>query len=205
MPSTAHWQNVYETRPADAVRWYQAHARQSLAMLKESGVSPDAPIIDVGGGASTLVDDLLAAGHRQVMVLDLSEAAIAAAKERLGADASRVNWLVGDVTQVELPSRHYGFWHDRAVFHFLTSAEKRTSYVRHAWRAVKPNGRVMVASFAEDGPSRCSGLPTMRYSAPALQAEFAAGFRLLAHTREEHRTPFGAVQPFNYCLFGRLS
>ena len=200
MQSKQHWEQVYKTKGANSVSWFQEHAQQSLQLIRQTGVQRDAGIIDVGGGASTLVDDLLADGYSNVAVLDLSEAALAAARQRLGARAQQVSWLVGDITQVNLPRHAYAVWHDRAVFHFLTTAKEREAYVRAVLRAVKPGGHVIVATFAEDGPEKCSGLPVMRYSADGLHAEFGAPFTLLRHEREEHHTPAGAVQKFIYCM-----
>ena len=200
MQSKQHWEQVYKTKDATSVSWFQEHAQQSLQLIRQTGVQRDAGIIDVGGGASTLVDDLLADGYSNVAVLDLSEAALAAARQRLGARAQQVSWLVGDITQVNLPRHAYAVWHDRAVFHFLTTAEEREAYVRAVLRAVRPGGHVIVATFAEDGPKKCSGLPVVRYSADGLHAQFGAPFTLIRHEREEHHTPAGAVQKFIYCM-----
>jgi SAM-dependent methyltransferase len=199
MQSKQHWEGVYAAKPPERVSWYQPHAEHSLRLIRETGVAPAAPIIDVGGGASTLVDDLLDAGHAALTVLDLSAAAIAAARQRLGARAQAVRWIEADITRVELPRHGYAVWHDRAVFHFLTSAEERRAYVRAVLHAVRPGGHVIVASFAEDGPTECSGLPVMRYSADALHAEFGAAFTLLRHAKEAHHTPAGTVQQFVWC------
>ena len=164
-----------------------------------------AAIIDVGGGASTLVDDLLANHYSAVTVLDLSAAALAEAQTRLGEVASRVQWLVGDITQIALPVHAFDVWHDRAVFHFLTRPEDRQAYVDTVLRAVKPGGHVIVATFAEDGPLECSGLPVMRYGPTELHAQFGAPFALVKHEREEHHTPFGTVQKFVYCYCRKTS
>ena len=200
MSSKAHWEQVYETKPTNAVSWFQEHARQSVQLIRHTGVGRDAAIIDVGGGASTLVDDLLAEGCCNLTVLDLSEAALTAAKARLGELANRVAWITGDITTVALQRHAYDVWHDRAVFHFLTSPGDRAAYLRAVLHSVKPGGFVIVATFAEDGPEKCSGLPVMRYSADSLHAEFGASFRLVEQEREEHHTPFGTVQKFVYCL-----
>ncbi|MFZ2988018.1 class I SAM-dependent methyltransferase [Ideonella sp.] len=200
MQSKEHWEQVYSTKSEDAVSWFQEHAHQSIELIARTGVSRDASIIDVGGGASTLIDDLLAEGYQHVTVLDLSEAALAASRARLGDRARSMVWLAGDITKLELPRHAYDVWHDRAVFHFLTTLEEREAYVNAVLRAVKPGGHVIVATFAEDGPEKCSGLPVMRYSADGLHAEFGAPFTLLQHEREEHHTPFGTVQKFIYCL-----
>ncbi len=200
MQSKQHWEQVYTTKTATGVSWFQEHARQSLQLIRQTGAASDAGIIDVGGGASTLVDDLLEEGYSNLTVLDLSETALSTAKERLGKRAGDAAWLVGDITRVELPRHAYDIWHDRAVFHFLTTREEREAYVYAVIRAVKPGGHVIVATFAEDGPKQCSGLPVVRYSADALHAEFGNPFTLLKQEREEHRAPFGTVQKFIYCL-----
>jgi SAM-dependent methyltransferase len=194
-----HWERVYTTKPSDGVSWFQAHAEQSLRLIRASGLPSSAQIMDVGGGASTLVDDLLAHGYSALTVLDLSAAALEQVRARLGAQGRRVRWLVGDITQAELPQHAYDLWHDRAVFHFLTEAEQRRAYVAQVLHALRPGGHVVVATFAEDGPAQCSGLPVARYSPDALQAEFGAPFELLEQRREAHRTPTGAVQQFIYC------
>lgn len=200
MQSKNHWEQVYTTKPENGVSWFQSHARQSVHFIAQTGVPRDASIIDVGGGASTLVDDLLAAGYGHLTVLDLSEAALGASRVRLGQKALGVNWVAGDITKLELPRHAYDVWHDRAVFHFLTTRAEREAYVAAVLRAVKPGGHVIVATFAEDGPDKCSGLPVMRYSPDGLHAEFGAPFTLLQQEREEHHTPFGTVQKFIYCL-----
>lgn len=200
MQSKEHWEQVYTTKTENNVSWFQEHAHQSVKLINSTGVSKSAGIIDVGGGASTLVDDLLSEGYQHITVLDLSEAALAAARSRLGERASGVRWLAGDITKLELPLHAFDLWHDRAVFHFLTTREERETYVNAVLRAVKPGGHVIVATFAEDGPEKCSGLPVMRYSADGLHAEFGAPFTLLNQQPEEHHTPFGTVQKFIYCL-----
>jgi SAM-dependent methyltransferase len=198
--SHEHWERIYRSKDPTQVSWYQPEARLSLDLIRR--VTPDlsAPIIDVGGGASTLVDGLLAAGYRQLTVLDLSPTALALTRRRLGARAALVTWLSADVRDVPLPAGGYAVWHDRAVFHFLTDAEGRAQYVRQARRAVRPGGYALVASFAPDGPTRCSGLEVVRYSPDTMHAEFGAGFRLLDSVREVHHTPSGTTQAFVYCL-----
>jgi SAM-dependent methyltransferase len=194
-----HWEKVYATKPTDAVSWFQPHAEQSLRLIRGTGVPRSGAIIDVGGGASTLVDDLLADGYQALTVLDLSAAALQAAQQRLGPRAPGVQWVEANITTADLPAQAYDIWHDRAVFHFLTDPAARHAYVDSVLRSVKPGGHVIVATFDEDGPTQCSGLPVMRYSADALHAEFGAPFTLLSHEKEEHHTPFGAVQKFVYC------
>ena len=203
MHDKQHWEKVYETRATDTVSWFQEHAEQSLALIHATGAGKQAAIIDVGGGASTLVDDLLAEGYSDLTVLDLSGAALAAARHRLGK-VGKVIWLEADVTCTRLPHHHYDIWHDRAVFHFLTDAKDREAYVQQVSHAVKPGGHVIVATFAEDGPEQCSGLPVVRYSADALHDQFGPSFRLERHMKEAHHTPAGKVQQFVYC-YCRLS
>lgn len=200
MQAKDHWEKIYATRAAHELSWFQPHAERSLALIRAAGVSPSARIIDVGGGVSTLVDDLLDAGYRDITVLDLSANALAVARARLGSRAEGVRWLEADVLAADLPVHRYDVWHDRAVFHFLTANTDRRAYVRQVLRAVRPGGLVIVATFALDGPSQCSGLDVMRYDAEGLHAEFGEPFILLAHTSEAHQTPAGRIQQFTYCL-----
>ncbi|MES1956345.1 class I SAM-dependent methyltransferase [Salinisphaera hydrothermalis] len=201
MKSKTHWENVYKTKATTEVSWFQAHAERSLQLIHDAAVPRSAPIIDVGGGASTLVDDLLTEGYAQVTVLDLSGSALEKTKIRLGTRAAQVRWLEANVLQAELAARSYAVWHDRAVFHFLTVEADRQAYVRQLLHAVNPGGYVIVATFAEDGPSQCSGLPVMRYSAQELSDQLGAPFQLLDHQKEVHHTPGGNEQKFVYCLF----
>lgn len=201
--SKAHWERVYASKATSAVSWFQEQAATSLRLIQATGLGPEAAILDVGGGASVLVDDLLAAGYRDLAVLDLSGAALVAARERLGARAEQVRWIEGDITRVALPA-NYDLWHDRAVFHFLTDPGDRQAYRRQLEQALRPGGHLVIATFAEDGPERCSDLPVMRYSASELRAEFGAGFDLLHSERETHRTPGGALQRFTYCHFHKV-
>ena len=200
MDPRAHWQKVYETKKPTEVSWYQPAARVSSSLIRRVAPDRSAAIIDVGGGASTLVDGLLAAGYSSVSVLDVSSAALAEASERLGGDAARVTWLEADVLDAALPASAYDVWHDRAVFHFLTEAADRERYVKQVRRSVRPGGYVMVATFASDGPTKCSGLEVARYAPEELHGEFGSDFQLVDSAREEHHTPTGAVQPFIYCL-----
>ena len=200
MDPRAHWQKVYGTRKPTEVSWYQPSAVVSLSMIRR--VAPDhaAAIIDVGGGASTLVDGLLAEGYTNVSVLDVSATALTEASARLGENASRVAWLEANVLETPLPAGAYYVWHDRAVFHFLTDPADRRRYVEQVHAAVRVGGYVMVATFAPDGPAKCSGLEVVRYAPAQLHAQFGADFQLLDSAREEHHTPEGAIQPFVYCL-----
>ena len=203
--SQAHWNNVYATKPTDRVSWYQPHAEASLALIASAGLPPEAAIIDIGGGASTLVDDLLQAGYRNVSVLDIAAVALQKNRDRLGDAAARVHWIEGDITRMAFPDNAFDLWHDRAVFHFLTEAVDRQAYVRAASHAIKPGGHLIVATFAEDGPQQCSGLPVARYSAAALHAEFSQAFRLLETRYETHQTPFATAQRFVYCHWRKIS
>lgn len=199
MQPKEHWEQVCTAKPTDQVSWYQEHAEQSVRLIEATAVQLDASIIDVGGGASALVDDLLDRGYSKISVLDLCASALLAARQRLGVDSARVQWIEANITNVQLPLHYFDVWHDRAVFHFLTTEQDRRAYVAAVLRTVKPGGHVIVATFSEDGPTQCSGLPVMRYSAGGLHAEFGASFTLVKHEREEHHTPGGAVQKFIYC------
>ena len=170
-----------------------------MKLIRDAGVSQSASIIDVGGGASTLVDELLSQGCTNITVLDLSGAALQTARQRLGTRENQLRWWEANVLEAEFPEHACDVWHDRAVFHFLTDIEDRKAYVRAVLRAVKPVGLVIVATFADDGPTKCSGLPVMRYSEEELHAEFGAPFELLGHERESHQTPAGNEQKFVYC------
>ncbi len=199
MSGQAHWETVYRTKSPDQVSWYTPHLDRSLGFIAGASLPRDAAIIDVGGGAATLVDDLLDRGFNGVTVLDLASAAIERAKERLGDRAARVNWVVGDVTEVVLPGASVDFWHDRAVFHFRRDEGARRRYVASVRRAVKPGGHVLVATFGPEGPERCSGLEVVRFTEEGIHAEFGGEFRKVASTTESHTTPWGSVQQFVYC------
>ena len=201
MQMKTHWEQVYTSNPATEVSWFQEHSALSLQLIQGTGIGKAGRIIDVGGGASTLADDLLARGFGNITVLDISAAALHTAQERLGPHASQVVWMEADITTVRLPRHSYDIWHDRAVFHFLTRAEDRMRYVEAVRLAVRPGGYVIVATFAPDGPSQCSGLDTVRYSPDTLHDEFGAAFELVESTHEAHVTPFSTEQRFIYCSF----
>jgi SAM-dependent methyltransferase len=188
-----------QQKAANEVSWYRPHLETSLALIAQAASSPSASIIDVGGGESTLVDDLLARGYADITVLDISQTAIDANRKRLGKAAERLRWLVADITQVDLAPASYDVWHDRAVFHFLTEPRDRAAYVRQAARAVRPGGHVIVSAFGLEGPVKCSGLEVVRYDGESLHAEFGARFRLIESSKELHQTPFGTTQQFLYC------
>ncbi len=199
MDAKTHWEKIYTTKAPDQVSWYRPHLETSLALLKRRVTDRSASIIDVGGGESTLVDDLLTEGFQNITVLDVSQAAIDVNKTRLGERASGARWIVADITAVELAPKMYDVWHDRAVFHFLTAQEQRAAYVRQVARSVKPGGHVIVSTFGPEGPTKCSGLDVVRYDADSLHDEFGARFRLLESSKEMHQTPFGTTQQFLYC------
>jgi len=199
MNTTLHWTQVYQTKAVDEVSWYQERPELSLAFIDQAHIARDAAIIDVGAGASTLVDHLVASGYTDITLLDLSEAALNTARARLGAVAAQLKCLVGDITSIALPQHRYDLWHDRAVFHFLTDPVQQKRYVAQVRHAVKPGGHVIMATFAPDGPEQCSGLTTARYDAQTLHSIFGSGFELLSSTHEAHVTPWGNQQKFVYC------
>jgi 2-polyprenyl-3-methyl-5-hydroxy-6-metoxy-1,4-benzoquinol methylase len=194
-----HWNQIYEKKAPTQVSWYQEHAQFSLQFIRNTGIQKADPLIDVGGGASTLVDDLVADGFENITVLDISAKALKVARERLGERAKRINWIEADITQANLLHQYYAVWHDRAVFHFLTQTEDRRRYVDLVRHSVHPGGHVIVATFAADGPERCSGLEVMRYSPERLHSEFGDEFEVVDSTHETHHTPFGTEQKFIYC------
>lgn len=199
MDAQTHWEKIYTEKPPNAVSWYRPHLEASLELIERLAPHRSSSIVDVGGGESTLVDDLLARGYEDVTVLDISRTAIDANKKRLGEASERVHWLVADITQTELPSSRYDIWHDRAVFHFLTEASDRIAYVRQVARGVKRGGYTIVSTFGPEGPTKCSGLEVVRYDAESLHRELGVQFRLLGSSKEEHQTPFGTTQQFLYC------
>jgi SAM-dependent methyltransferase len=192
-----HWENLYQSKGEHDVSWFQDTPTPSLELLDEIGVTPAASVIDIGGGASRLVDRLIERGFRDVTVLDLSEAALAAAKDRLGDRASRVTWIVADVTQWE-PMTAYDVWHDRAAFHFLTEEADRAAYLARLRRGLEIGGHAIIATFALDGPARCSGLPVVRYSPDSLRQTLGADFTLITSRNDSHATPWGGTQSFQF-------
>ena len=205
MQSKQHWENVYLEKKPEEVSWFQQHAHLSLKWIFETNMPKTASIIDVGGGDSRLVDDLLENGYRNITVLDLSVHALSRANARLGNHGSTVKWVEANITEASLPEGVYDLWHDRAVFHFLISRADRSVYINTMLRALKPNGRIIMATFAEDGPTKCSGLPVMRYSAIKLHAELGESVELLQYKDETHITPSGNTQKFVYCEFRKIS
>jgi len=197
-----HWDEIYTSKPETGVSWYQDDPKLSLELIGAFAPIEGGRIIDVGGGASILVDRLLDLPFERIAVLDISEAALGKAKSRLGERAIRVDWIAADVTEVTDLGR-FDVWHDRAVFHFLTHAEDREKYVGLARRTIPEGGHLIIATFAEAGPKMCSNLDVCRYNADTLQAEFGQGFLLVRETGEMHMTPWGSSQPFFYGVFKR--
>lgn len=197
----AHWERIYETLAPTELSWYQDRPRLSLELIQSTGVSKTAQIIDVGGGTSTLADELLGEGYQHVTVLDVAGMALQRARERLGPRAAAVTWIEADITTVKLSPACYDVWHDRAVFHFLTQPEARRRYAETMRHAMKNAGYVIVATFALDGPTRCSGRDVVRYSPANLADEFGSDFDLVKSVRELHRTPLGVEQAFQYSIF----
>ncbi len=198
MALSTHWDDVYGRSAVTDVSWFQRDPACSLKMVNVAGLEPSDAIVDVGGGASVLVDRLLDAGHRDVTVLDLAAEALAVTRSRLGSRAGDVQWIIGDLLAWQ-PRRRYQLWHDRAVFHFLTDADDRDRYRAVLRQALAPGGHVVIGTFAADGPTACSGLPTARYD-PSELAEQFPDLRLIRATREEHHTPNGRIQPFTWLL-----
>lgn len=196
---TDHWQTVYSTKPDDGVSWFEPSPEVSLDLIAQAGIDR-ASVIDIGGGASRLVDALVARGHRAVAVLDLSAHALEIAKSRLGAAGEAVEWIVGDVTQWQ-PAARYDIWHDRAAFHFLTAPDDRLAYARAVDAALRPGGNAIIGTFAPDGPERCSGLPVMRHDAASLASMLGPDFSLTGTRNHHHHTPGGAIQKFQFSSF----
>ncbi|WP_320837061.1 class I SAM-dependent methyltransferase [Zhongshania sp.] len=205
MNTKAHWEAVYATMSTKSVSWFQAHASYSLHIIQQINLDKTAQIIDVGGGASTLVDSLLENNFTKVTVMDLSGAALNAAKKRLGEASKKVQWIERNIFHYLLPAQGIDLWHDRAVFHFLIEGADRRRYVEAVLDSVKLGGHVIIATFSEDGPEQCSGLPVRRYSPSTLHAELGAQFELLGHEEELHQTPIGKMQRFIYCHFKRTN
>jgi trans-aconitate methyltransferase len=198
-----HWQKVYTSKGENELSWFQENPALSLECIDRAGANPASAIIDIGGGASRLVDALIERGFRAITVLDLSEAALAAAKARLGDRAHRVQWLASDVTTWE-PPQSFDIWHDRAAFHFLTEARDQAAYLSRLRQALKPGGHAIIATFAPDGPERCSGLPVMRYDAASLAQTLGDGFALVEAQNHQHITPWHSMQQFQFSIFRRV-
>jgi trans-aconitate methyltransferase len=198
-PNAGYWDDVYHRVGVDRVSWYQTEAAVSVSMIEAAGRVRS--VVDIGGGASVLVDELVNAGVPDVTVLDLSPHALDLARQRLGSRAGSVQWLSQDV-RTWVPDRRFDLWHDRAVFHFLTEPADREAYRATLRRALNPGGHVVIGTFAADGPTHCSGLPVARYDAAALAAEFP-DLSPVDRRRAEHTTPSGATQPFTWLLLSR--
>lgn len=199
MNAQEHWDRIYRTKAPDQVSWYSPHLSASLELIERAFGSRAAQIIDIGGGESTLVDDLLAQGYQDITVLDISQTAIDANKKRLGRKAERVHWLAADFTKIELEPACLDVWHDCAVFHFLAGSNERAAYVRQVGQALRPGGHVIIGTFGSERPARCSGLDVVRYHAASLHDEFGMRFRLVESAKHLHQTPFGTTQQFLYC------
>ena len=195
-----HWQKVWSSKPPDSVTWHQDEPDVSLRLIRAAGITADTPVVDIGGGASLLVDSLLARGFSHITVLDIAEAALEAARRRLGQRAAAVNWVAADLLDWQ-PPQAYGLWHDRAVFHFLTGADSRAAYRRRLLEALAPGGQAIIATFAADGPEKCSGLPVQRYDADGLSAALGPAMALIESERHIHITPSGGRQPFLFARF----
>lgn len=201
---STHWDKVYATKGEAEVSWFQDGPTISLDMIRAANPDHRAAIIDVGGGASRLVDALLQDGYRDVTVLDLSANALDAAKKRIGAAASKVDWIVADATAWR-PAKTHDVWHDRAAFHFLTDPYDRAAYVERLRAAIAPGGHIIIATFAPDGPEKCSGLPVQRHDSASLAAELGPEFELVETRSEVHHTPWNSTQAFQFSRFRRRS
>lgn len=199
----SHWQTVYTTRAENEVSWFQESPAISLALISAAGATNESSIIDIGGGTSRLVDYLLNGCFRSIAVLDLSSAALATAKTRIGSRSDKVEWIVSDVAAWK-PYRQFEIWHDRAAFHFLTDQDDRKAYVTALMRATRPGSQVIIGTFAPDGPEKCSGLSVQRYSAETLGEVLGETFRLIESRRETHTTPWESTQSFEFCRFERI-
>jgi 2-polyprenyl-3-methyl-5-hydroxy-6-metoxy-1,4-benzoquinol methylase len=198
-----HWQNVYREKGEYQVSWFLEQTTTSLELIHDLGTQLTAAIIDIGGGASRLVDALIESGYGDLTVLDLSQSAVSIAQERLGTRAHTVDWIVTDVTRWQ-PSRQYDLWHDRAAFHFLTDTTDQKAYIEKLTAALPPGGHAIIATFAIDGPERCSGLPIVRYDIARLSAAIGSAFVPIESRRHDHKTPWGAIQRFQFSAFRRV-
>ena len=199
LSARSHWENVHTTKDPREVSWFRPHLERSLELIRRAAPDRMASIVDVGAGQSTLIEDLLGIGYRNVTVLEISRAALDGLKRRVGPVGAPVQWICGDVMETALPEAGFDVWHDRAVFHFLTETGQRRAYVEQVCRALKPGGSLIVSTFGPSGPERCSGLPTMRYDALSLGSEFGERFSLIESSFEMHGTPSGAEQQFLSC------
>jgi SAM-dependent methyltransferase len=202
---TNHWENVYRSQPPNSWSWFEPEPATSLALLDHAGLDTQSSVIDVGAGASTLVDELLSRGVQHVTLLDIAAASLELSRARLGDPTASVTWMECDVLTAPLPSAAFDIWHDRAVFHFLTAAADRARYVAQLTRSLRPDGQLILATFAEDGPPRCSGLDVVRYAPDSLARELGPAFELRESLRVAHQTPRGATQSFLYTRWARTA
>lgn len=205
MNRKSHWEQVYASKASDRLGWYTPRLETSVSWITDLNLDLDAPIIDTGGGASTLIDDLLGAGHRSITIVDISDNALTLVKERLGDKAESVIWLPGDITCIALPENRYELWHDRAVLHFLTEVDQQYKYRDQLLRALRPDGRFIIGAFAPEAPPKCSGLPVQRYDREDLENLLGTEFELERHQKEMHVTPGGVEQMYLYCQFRRTA
>jgi len=205
MNHNKHWEQIYSSNQTEALGWYTHHLQTSLSWIQELDLDANAPIIDVGGGASTLVDDLLEADHRSITVVDISDKALSLARARLGGKAKLVKWLEGNITSLDLPTQYYELWHDRAVFHFLTEAGQQDKYRDRLLSALKPGGHLIIGTFTTEAPPKCSGLPVQRYNQEQLANILGKEFELNRHNKELHITPGGVEQMYLYCRFRKVT
>ena len=199
-----HWEQVYSGNQRKNLGWYTPRLQTSLSWIKGLALGMEAPIIDVGGGASKLAGDLLEAGYQSITVLDISTSALSSVKQGLGKKAELVNWLEGDITSLEMPAQYYALWHDRALFHFLTESEQQRRYRDQLTKALQPGGHLIIGTFAPEAPPRCSGLPVQRYSREQLEITLGEGFEMKQHKQELHVTPGGVEQMYLYCHFRKV-
>lgn len=199
----SHWEKIHQAKALQELSWYQPIPEPSLRLFRELGVQPSAKVIDIGGGDSLLVDHLLVQGFSDITVLDISEAALEKAQKRLGSQAAKVNWIVADVTAFE-PQEHYDVWHDRAVFHFLLKEEEISRYVQSAHKGLSPSGYLIVGTFSDQGPEKCSGLPVRRYAKNELTNCFSGSFEKIHAISSDHVTPSGVGQHFIFCGFKKI-
>lgn len=204
MDPKSHWEGIYQENNPDEVSWFQPKLAISLELIKSVEPRKDARIIDIGGGASTLMESLLADGYKNLSVLDISGNALAKIKERLKENASKIEWFETSILDFSNPGK-FDLWHDRAVFHFLVSGNDRATYLKNLTRSLKPNGHFIVATFAIDGPLKCSGLDVVRYDEASMKSEVGKGFELVKSCHELHKTPWNAEQKFTYFLFKRVT
>ena len=195
-----HWDKVYSEKKPTEVSWYEPMPQVSLDAIKSCGISKDAAIIDIGGGDSFLAEFLVSLGYSDITVLDISSKAIDRAKQRMCEKAEEVNWIVADASSFE-PGRQYDLWHDRAAFHFLTGEEDKKKYLDRVYKAVKPGGYVVMGTFSDQGPEKCSGLQVQRYSVSEMCKLFEKDFNMLSGKNVDHQTPSGGTQNFTFCCF----